>query len=43
MFDKHNMRNFEPTKEMADTYEKENSNQDYLNHLNDYNKQQLRY
>jgi hypothetical protein len=43
MFDKHNMRNFEPTKESVRIYEKESMNTDYLNYLNDFNKQQLRY
>ena len=38
MFDKHNMRNFEPTKESVRIYEKESMNTDYLNYLNEFNK-----
>ena len=31
MFDKQNMKNFEPTNKLNDDYEKEAKNHDYLN------------
>ena len=43
MFDKHNMRNFEPTEKQTAIYEKQSMNMDYLNYLNDYNKEQRKY
>ena len=40
MFDKQNMRNFEPSEKQTANYEKESSNLEYLNYLNEYNKDQ---
>ena len=39
MFDKHNMKSFEPKNKKAAEYEKQYMNMDYLNYLNEYNKE----
>jgi hypothetical protein len=43
MFDKHNMRNFEPSEKRANVSKQDCINLDYLNYLNEYNKDQRKF